>query len=530
MLKNFLTLFLIIFYTSLNAQSNIDVLHYKFEIELSDSSDIIKGRASVRVKFLENTNRFSLQLISKNQKGKGMIAYLVLGEGEPVSSAHGNDTLLIILASPAKKDEVRTYEILYQGIPDDGLIISKNKYGERTFFADNWPNRAHHWLPCNDKPNDKASFEFLVTAPSHYAVISNGIKTEEREIDNGKRLTHWKEDTSLPTKIMVIGVASFATKIFADSPENIPVSAWVYPQDSIKVFKNFSGAPAILKFLTSYIGPYPYEKLANVQSKTVFGGMENASAIFYDENLSSSGTSIESLLAHEITHQWFGDMASEKKFSHLWLSEGFATYLTHIYIESKYGTDSLNKEMRDDRESVIAFSKDSKQPVVDSISSYRRLLNPNSYQKGGWVLHMLRRQSGDSVFHKIIRSYYAAYAGKNADTKDFQKICEKESGKNLGTFFQQWLYITGQPKLGVHWNYDAKNKMILIKIKQLQNNLFEFPLDIELKLRSGKSQLQTLAITKQSQQFIVRVKEKPVQIILDPKTSLLFEGTVSKTN
>jgi aminopeptidase N len=136
--------------------------------------------------------------------------------------------------------------------------------------------------------------------------------------------------------------------------------------------------------MIDYIGPYPYEKLANVQSKTIFGGMENASAIFYEETSAALYQNVESLLAHEIVHQWFGDMASEKSFPHLWLSEGFATYLTHIYIESKYGTDSLNNEMKNDRDAIIGFVKESSKPVVDSISPLMDLLNANSYQKGGW--------------------------------------------------------------------------------------------------------------------------------------------------
>jgi aminopeptidase N len=158
------------------------------------------------------------------------------------------------------------------------------------------------------------------------------------------------------------------------------------------------------------------------------------------------------------------------------------------------------------------------------------LLNVNSYQKGGWVLHMLRRQLGDSVFHTIIRSYYAAYAGKNADTRDFQKICEKESGKNLQSFFDQWLYTPGLPKLEVKWKYDSKNKTILITVKQLQTDLFRFPLDIKIQAASGKPKWETLSINKQAQQFNIPLNAKPVQVYLDPKTSLLFEGSVSPGN
>src|SRR5207249_666261 len=132
-----------------------------------------------------------------------------------------------------------------------------------------------------------------------------------------------------------------AVKTFDDSPKNIPVSAWVYPQDSAKGFYDYALATEILKFYANYIAPYPYKKLANVQSKTIFGGMENASAIFYAENSVNGERTSEDLLAHEIAHQWFGDMASETSFEHLWLSEGFATYFTDLYFEKKYGKEAM---------------------------------------------------------------------------------------------------------------------------------------------------------------------------------------------
>ncbi|HKB43163.1 MAG TPA: M1 family aminopeptidase, partial [Chitinophagaceae bacterium] len=262
----------------------------------------------------------------------------------------------------------------------------------------------------------------------------------------------------------------------------------------------------------------------NVESKTIFGGMENASAIFYSEGTVTGKSENESLMAHEITHQWFGDMVTEKSFAHLWLSEGFATYFAHIYIESKYGTDSLNKEMQKDRNEVIEFAKAWDKPIVDSVSPYMQLLNVNSYQKGSWILHMLRRQLGDSVFHQIIRSYYNTYKGKNADTKDFEKIAEKISGKNLDVFFREWLYTPGLPHLKISWKYLPKEKKISIKVDQLQTELFQFPLDIAIT--NTKSKIEKLVISKRSETFIFPVKDKPLKLLADPFTSLLFDGSM----
>ena len=324
------------------------------------------------------------------------------------------DSDAVSINSPAKAGSVHSYIIDYAGVPADGLIISTNKYGHRTFFGDNWPNRAHNWLPCADYPGDKATVDFIVTAPDHYQVVSNGLKAEESPLPNHLKLTHWHETAPLPTKVMVIGVADFAIDHPGD-PDHIPVYTYVFPEDKTAGFKNYAFADDILPFYIKKIGPYAYEKLANVQSKTIFGGMENAGAIFYFEN-SVTSAGIEELMAHEIAHQWFGDAASEKSFSNLWLSEGFATYMTNVYLENKYGTDTLRKRLIADRTNVFKFEEKRNSPVVDTTvkGNYMQLLNANSYQKGGWVLHMLRRKLGENMFWKGIRAYYKKYDGGNA--------------------------------------------------------------------------------------------------------------------
>ncbi|MBD0368872.1 MAG: M1 family peptidase, partial [Flavisolibacter sp.] len=210
---------LFIFYVSY--AQKIDVQHYRFELELSDASDTIKGKATVTVTFLEQASMLQLQLKSVD-RGKGMIGYRALEKGNTLSSAHSKDTFSIFLPTPARRNETRTFDILYMGIPADGLIISKNKWGDRTFFADNWPNRARHWLPCHDVPVDKASVEFVVTAPVYYNVVANGLQVEQTVLDKSRKRTHWQEEVQLPTKVMAVGVAKFAARRL-DSAGCVPV-------------------------------------------------------------------------------------------------------------------------------------------------------------------------------------------------------------------------------------------------------------------------------------------------------------------
>lgn len=501
------------------AQQTIDVQHYCFELQLTDASDTLVGNATITLRALQPVQEISLDL--KQQNGKGMrVMQVQSANGNHLTYRQQNDKLLIDLSQAVNTSDSVQVKVVYKGVPEDGLIISKNKFGERTFFADNWPNRAHHWLPVVDHPADKASFEFIVTAPTHYDVISNGEKLEEN-VDGHTKTTHWREDVPLSTKIMVIGVARFATKTFDDSPVDVPVSAWVYPADSSRGFVDFSVAPRMLQFFTNYIGPYAFNKLANVQSTTIFGGMENASAIFYDEKGITGKKNNEGTVSHEIVHQWFGDMASEKSFAHLWLSEGFATYLTHIYYEQTYGADVVPERLRVDRQKVIAFARKNNAPVVDSTSNLMQLLNANSYQKGGWVLHMLRQQVGDDNFQAIIRAYYRQYKGGNADTRDFQHVAETISGQELDWFFDQWLYRGGVPKLSLKWKADGN----IIKAEVIQENemLYKLPFEIGIMTADGRTEIQSVSINQKTTHFSFTTTSKPVKLVMDPNVKLLFE-------
>jgi aminopeptidase N len=523
MKRNVLICFLLFAGSILWAQ-DIDVQHYRYGIVLSDESDRIEGKAVVELKFLQPVGQFALDLVGQ-KAGKGMLVEKVEGDGVSGFVQKGNK-LLIQLKKKSTPASAKRFTISYSGVPADGLIISRNKYGDRTFFSDNWPNRAHHWIPCNDQPADKASVEFVITAPGHYQLVSNGVQVEETALDKGRKLTHWKEVIPISTKVMVIGAARFAVKQYTDTTYCVPVSAWVYPQNKDMGFYDYALATPILKFFVDYIGPYPYKKLANVQSKTIFGGMENASAIFYSENSVTGDRREEDLLAHEIAHQWFGNTATEKSFPHLWLSEGFATYLTNIYLEQKYGRDSLVKRLQEQRQKVINYVRTTSAPVVDSTSDLMDLLNANSYEKGSWVLHMLRGEVGDSAFRAIIKTYYNQYKGGNAETRDFQKVAETVSGKKLDTFFHQWLFQPGVPKLEVSWTV-AGNELLITTV-QKQKMLYTFLLEIKIVNDKGGEKTYTLPVSNALNTLPIPVKEKAVKVILDPNTRLLFEGKVTK--
>jgi aminopeptidase N len=500
----------------------IDVQHYDFSLALNDDSNNIRGTAVITVLFRTNASQFNLDLTQRNSTGKGMTVLSVTENNQPVP--YSQDSSHLILQTPATARSQHTYTVRYEGIPTDGLFISNNKYGHRGFFGDNWPNRAHNWLPCVDDPSDKATLDWRITAPDHYQVVANGALQEERALSNHLKLTHWKESAPIAPKIMVIGVAGFAIDHPGDAM-GVPVWNYVYPEDKEVGFKAYSYPLQILPFYITHIGPYPFEKEGNVQSTTRFGGLENASAICYFEN-SVRSPGVESLMAHEIAHQWFGDAATETQFQHLWLSEGFATYLTHCYLENKYGADTLKKGMAKDRAVTIAFEKKQMTPVVDTAfrGDYMALLNRNSYEKGGWVLHMLRRRLGDSLFWKGISTYYMTYRNKNAGSEDFEKTIETVSGQDLHTFFHQWLYTPGHPTARISWKYDPDKKEILIDFTQTQDQLFDFSLEYSID-----GSLYRIDIHDKTTHVELPLPEPPKHLIPDPNVNVLASFEVVKS-
>lgn len=505
--------------------NNLDVLHYSVNIEISDVSNQIEVYEEITFLIPDISGVVKFDLESKNSDGTGMQVIECGSKGaDKVIFNHKDDQLIISGLSSAYSDQENTIYIKYIGIPSDGLVIGKNMHGDRTFFGDNWPNRAHLWFACNDHPSDKATVEFKVVAPSHYEVIANGTLMNKTIDENEKSIHHYKTDYVLPTKVMVIGVADFAVTTYgpANNP-SIPVSAWVYPQDEEKGFYDMEIATDILSWFESKIAIYPYDKLANVQSTTRFGGMENASCIFYDEKAIDGKRTSETLLVHEIAHQWFGNSASEKDWSHLWLSEGFATYLTNVYVQEKYGDDAFFKQLDKDKARVVRFNNASPLPIVDTLSTnLMSLLNANAYQKGSWFLHMLRNEIGDAYFWEAVHVYYKTFEYSNADSKDFQSIVEEECHCDLNQFFNQWLRQAGQPEIRI--KAKKKKNGVQLTIIQLQENQFEFPLEFELKYENQTENYYQTFLMKEKV-FKVKIDLPNVYrgFIIDPNHKLLFE-------
>ena len=342
---------------------NIDIIHYNFKIQLSDKTDEIVGTTKVNLVFKkENIKDFRLDLVNIDKNSiqkKGMQVESVLYNGVPVNFTHQDNSLHIQWNNGSQKEQAGEFTIQYKGIPAGGLRIGLNKYGERCFFNENWPNNTRHWLPTIDHPYDKATNEFIVIAPSKYKVVSNGLLMEESKLDAENTLTHWKQNVPVSSWLYVLGVAEFAVQ-HVDEFDHKSIQTWVYPKDREAGFRDFeTPTKEVLAFYTDYVGPFAYEKLANIQSPSVSGGMETSSAILYAENLVDGKKSerLRNVVIHEIAHQWFGNAITETTWDDAWLSEGFATYFTLLFQEYQYGSDEFINGLVKARKSVLIIPR-----------------------------------------------------------------------------------------------------------------------------------------------------------------------------
>ena len=513
---------------------NIDILNYSFELHLNDSTDIIYGTANIKLSIKPNEDNVRFDLISKNKEGKGMSVEDILFNGKEIPYSHVDNVINIdtrgIVYSISDMITVK-----YEGIPITGLIIGPNMHGDRTFFSDNWPNKARNWLPLVDHPYDKSTTDFIIIAPNHYQVISNGLLVEETNINKDLKKTHWRQSVPISCWLYAIGVAEFAVD-YVDYFDGKSIQTWVYKQDRDNGFYDFKvPTKHTLEFFSDYVGPFAYEKLANVQSNSVKGGMESATAIFYSDVSVTGERSVRwrNVIIHELAHQWFGNCVTEYDWDDVWLSEGFATYFTLMFREHAYGRDDFVMGLNNAKENVYNFYKDNKDaPIIhDNLKDMKDVLSYSlQYQKGAWVLHMLRNYIGEDAFRQGIRNYYKKYFNLNTTTDQFKYEMEKVSNVDLDKFFDQWLYKGGMLIIDSDWKYNEKNSEIEISMDQVQDDgyLFDMPIEIMLTFENKSSKIESIQLDKKSKKFIISSENKPKEIKIDPSVKLLARWSINE--
>jgi aminopeptidase N len=378
-----------------------------------------------------------------------------------------------------------------------------------------------------DHPYDKATGEMIITAPPQWQVVSNGVLVEETDLNPAQRRTHWKQSVPIASWLYAVGVARF-TAHHAGTVQGVPLQTWSFPQDGQTARELFEETTRrAMQFFSDRVGPYPYEKLANVQASGFGGGMENATVIFYGEKGVASG---RGPVVHEVAHQWFGNSVTERDWDDVWLSEGFASYFTHLYREHFDGRDAFAEGLQRSRDGVLQTARKLPDaPVIHrNLDDMSRVLNGLVYEKGAWVLHMLRGEVGTDTFWAGIRDYYRRYRDGNASTDDFRQVMEAASGKDLRQFFAQWLHRGGNPHINARWRYDAARQVIILALRQTQpGEPYVLPLGVEIGIGSER-QTHAVRLDQKAMTIELPAASVPSHVALDPETWLLAELAIAK--
>ena len=502
-----------------------DALHYDITLIPSDTSTHVLGEVQITWR-LGSTNPVRMQLDSS------MRVIRVLVDGKPNTrlsrTMYARSSTEVDVPHQKQAGDSISTRVRYRGFPQDGLIIGKNVYGDRTLFADNWPNRAHYWFPTPDVPGDKATVSFHIQVPQGRQVIASGVLEKIDTLGYGHTMWHYNLDRPVPVYTMVVGIGPLAETSLPDAAcavKCVPLSVVTYPQDSAyAVAGPFRRAGEMLDYFSGLIGPFPYPRLAHVESSTRFGGMENSTAIFYDEKRYRDKTMNEPLVAHETAHQWFGDAVTPRAWPHLWLSEGFATYLSALWTGQVEGDSAFQARMK--RAAATIFeSPASDRPVVDTITTdLIELLNSNSYQKGAWVLHQLRGLVGDSAFFAGLRRYYSTYRDSTAVSSDFAQIMSEVAGRDLDWYFRQALTQPGFPILDLRWRH--KGKQLTLDITQTQKaewGSYRMP-NLELLVDGKPVRVDVDGISVRK--VVDGIGRRPKRVEVDPRGWWLLKPTV----
>ncbi|MAT15115.1 MAG: hypothetical protein CMJ46_07575, partial [Planctomyces sp.] len=390
------------------------------------------------------------------------------------------------------------------------------------------PETNRYWFPCFDHPHERQSTEVIITTQAGYSVLSNGKLLSKTDLEETEQVRfHWKQDASHVSYLVTLVVGKF--EIVEELWKDTPVQYYVPPKRAEDVARTFGRTTEMIEFFSSKFGiEYPWEKYAQVVLYNfTSGGMENTSATsLHDGTLIDAraelDTSSDWLIAHELGHQWWGDLVTCKDWSHIWLNEGFASYCEVLWDEHHQGADERDYHLF--QESGRARSGSAlTQPIVDRRYEHpTRMFDVRAYPKGCWVVHMLRREVGDEDFFRCINRYGIEYSFNTAETDDLRKVFERLLGLSMERFFYDWTERPGHPELKIKTSYNNANSQVRIEVEQTQQwEPFHFPLKIEVRGKGEEKAVLDEFITDKQAVYFLNLPSAPQLVRVDPDYSLL---------
>jgi aminopeptidase N len=509
-----------------------DVKHIRLEVKLDFEAREITGMAVHRlapiVGGLRQMEFDQVDLDIGEVKVDGRIAPFQISDGK----------LLVPFSEELKAGAEIEVSIAYRARPRRGLYFvgPDEAYPNKPTQA--WTQGededSRYWFPCYDYPNDKATSEIFAAVPAGFFALSNGALVETREDRAaGLKTYHWRHDVPHSAYLITLVAGEFVE--IADALDDLPVLYYVAPGREEDARRAFGNTPRMIEFFARKIGVrYPYAKYAQIAvADFIFGGMENTSATtqtadtLHDARAHLDFTS-DPLVAHELAHQWWGDLLTCRDWSHAWLNEGFATYFEALWCEEDRGADEFAFNLRQDRERYFEEARGRyRRPIV--CNRYRapiELFDRHLYEKGALVLHMLRRMLGDELFFKSLNLYCTRHYGGSVITQDLQQAIEHTTGRNLDFFFDQWVYKEGHPELTISSSYDDQHKLVTVTVKQThtaseRTPIFRFPATIALMDENGREQRHRVEISRAEQAINFFVERAPKAVMFDPECEIL---------
>ncbi|GHO53954.1 M1 family aminopeptidase [Ktedonobacter robiniae] len=518
-----------------------DVKHVKLDIALDFDQEVISGTIYTTFTALyEEAKSVTFDAIELS------IDKVALVDGPELNYSLGEKKLHIELDRPYKHGEEFTVAVTYHTRPRNGLHFVKPATEDPTrpvqAYTFGQPQYHSYWFPCHDSPNDRATTEFLVTAPSQFITIANGNLLEV--VDNGETKTHhWLHAVPHAAYLISLVVGDFA--VIKDEYKGKPVSYYVRKDRANDARLYMGKTPDMMGFFSEYTGvEYPYDNYDQTVVEIYTGAMEHTTAtthsfgLLFDQKANlDMAPEFVSVTAHELAHQWFGDLVTCRDWPNAWLNEGFATYFEHLWTGHDQGEDYFKWEMLQTRKGYQNEDRRYRRPVVyhKYYNQGFELFDGHIYNKGAWVLHMLRNQLGDSAFRRGIKSYLERNRTREVITADLERALEEATGRSLAHFFHQWIYSGGYPEFEVSYSWDGQHKLAKVKVRQAQKvddltPCFKVPAEIAFTIPAsvGSDETRTIPLHvtlgedgEVEQTFYLPLEREPVMVRFDPEGRLL---------
>jgi len=451
------------------------------------------------------------------------------------TQASDDDRLVVHLPAPLARGATARITIRYHGSPTTGLYWIQPEKDLPDHRYEVWSQGEgednRRWIPCNDYPNDKATYDGRFRVAKGYTAISNGVLVEKKDIGD-KTEFHYRLDQPQVSYLMMLAVAQY--RKYETKWRDIPVQYFVPPgTDDQTILRGYGLTPDMIEFFSNEIGiDYPYGKYAQVAVQDfIYGGMENTTAVvmnmrtLFDARTEPTRTEVN-LVAHELAHMWWGDMLTCREWSHIWLNEGFATYYCYLYKEHHEGEDAFRYQMHSVHNDVIrADATDPRPMVTDFFNRKDALNNANAYVKGASFLNMLRYQLGDTLYRAVIHEYGVRYKFQCVETQDLMRVVKDVTGENLDWMFEQWVFLAGHPDFKVTKSYDPGSAMLHVTVEQTQKTgglvpVFRVPVDIDVTWDGGTA-THHVVVEQRKQDFYFSVPKEPVMVLFDPDDWIL---------